>query len=213
MPSRDDLVRDLVGQLHPVRGAASPTVLALGWLAAGWILVAVAMLLVGPFRPGAGGQLLGSLRFATETLFGLAAGVVATWVAFDAGIPGAAPHRRRMAFALGVLALWGSVYAVGLVAPALEPSMLGKRPHCLIEVVVFGLPAAVGALLMMRRLAPLDRGLVGFAVGAAAGAIPGLLMQLACMYDPSHILKFHIAPVGIVTLAAGALAPFVLRRI
>jgi uncharacterized membrane protein YdbT with pleckstrin-like domain len=50
------------------------------------------------------------------------------------------------------------------------------------------------------------------AAGAAAAAIPAILMQLACMYDPLHALSYHLTPVLMVA-ALGALAgPVVLTR-
>jgi len=47
----------------------------------------------------------------------------------------------------------------------------------------------------------------GALLGAAAGAIPGLVMQFACMYEPTHILAYHLAPVGLLTLLGAAIAP------
>jgi hypothetical protein len=48
--------------------------------------------------------------------------------------------------------------------------------------------------------------------GLAAGLIPALYMQIACMYDPGHILLFHILPglsVALATLVC--LRVFVIR--
>ena len=49
--------------------------------------------------------------------------------------------------------------------------------------------------------------------GAAAGAIPGLIMQFACMYVPSHILAFHVGPIAVLALLGAVLGPLLLRRI
>ena len=58
------LIRDLVDDLAPVpRLAGVGTSLTL-WLLASWILIGGAMLLTGPLRPGVGGQLSDSPRFA-----------------------------------------------------------------------------------------------------------------------------------------------------
>jgi len=53
----------------------------------------------------------------------------------------------------------------------------------------------------------------GAVLGAAAGAIPGLLMQLACMYLPEHALTHHVAPVAALAALGAVLGPLVLRRI
>jgi hypothetical protein len=49
--------------------------------------------------------------------------------------------------------------------------------------------------------------------GAAAGAIPGLLMQLACLYIPSHVLIFHLAPALALALVGSLAGRLLLRRI
>jgi hypothetical protein len=49
--------------------------------------------------------------------------------------------------------------------------------------------------------------------GAAAAAVPGLFMQLACMYDPAHILTHHLAPIGVVAALGGLLGLLVFRRL
>jgi hypothetical protein len=91
--------------------------------------------------------------------------------------------------------------------------MAGKRPHCFLEVLIYGAPVLVVGLVLLRRLAPLDRRRTGVVLGAAAGAMPGLLMQLACMYVPEHILTYHIAPAVALALLGGLLGPLFLRRI
>ena len=74
-------------------------------------------------------------------------------------------------------------------------------------------PILVVGLLLLRRLAPLGRWNTGVVAGAAAGSIPALLMQLACIYIPSHILFFHIAPAVVLTLLGSLLGRLLLRRI
>ena len=59
--------------------------------------------------------------------------------------------------------------------------MLGKRENCHLETLLLSLPLLAVGLAVLRRLAPLDRALSGAVLGAGAGAIPALLMQIACM--------------------------------
>jgi hypothetical protein len=80
-------------------------------------------------------------------------------------------------------------------------------------VLIYGAPILVVGLLLLRRLAPLGRWSTGVVAGAAAGSIPALLMQLACIYIPSHILFFHIAPAVVLTLLGSLLGRLLLRRI
>jgi hypothetical protein len=211
--SRSELIRELSQELDPAPRLRGPFQLALLWWIGAWIFVVAATLAVQPMRPGFTDQLLASPRFAVETLFGIAAGAFAIGAAFALGIPGWGSPRRWIALALGLLSLWAGAYLYGLVDPALEPSMLGKRALCFAEVLIYGLPILIAGLLLLRRLAPLDRWSAGLVTGAAAGAIPGLLMQLACLYIPSHILIFHLAPALALALVGSLLGRVLLRRI
>jgi hypothetical protein len=212
VPRRADLIRELAGELRPAPLLRNPRHLALLWGAGAWLFVVGATIAVQPLRPGVLDQLLASPRFAAETLCGLLAGGIAIWVAFAVGTPGRS-QRRWIALALGGLAIWASAYLYGLVSPALEPSMLGKRQICFLEVLLYGLPTLAVGLLLLRRLAPLERWSAGLLMGAAAGAMPGLLMQLACMYVPAHILSHHLGPVVGLALLGALGGPLVLRRI
>jgi hypothetical protein len=211
--SRNELIRQLSEELAPAPRLRGPLQLAALWWFGAWIFVVLATLAVQHMRPGFTDQLLASPRFAGETLFGIAAGAFAIGAAFAVGIPGWGSPRRRIALALGLLALWAGTYFYGLVDPALEPSMLGKRALCFAEVLIYGLPILVAGLLLLRRLAPLERWGAGLVTGAAAGAIPGLLMQLACIYIPSHILTYHVAPVLALALVGSLAGRVLLRRI
>ncbi|UCE87378.1 MAG: DUF1109 family protein [Deltaproteobacteria bacterium] len=213
MRNRSELIRELSAGLGPAPRLRRPHQLALLWWIGTSVFVVIAMLAVQPMRPGFAGQLLASPRFAAETLLGILAGAFAIGVAFAVGIPGWGSPRRRIALSLGLLAVWASAYLYGLVDPALEPSMLGKRALCFGEVWIYGLPSLLAGLLLLRRLAPLERWGAGLVTGAAAGAIPGLLMQLACLYIPAHILTHHLAPALALALLGALLGPVLLRRI
>jgi hypothetical protein len=213
MASRDELIRELSRDLRPAPRLRDPLQLTLIWWVGAFLFVVLATLAVEPMRLGFASQLLASPRFAGETLFGLAAGLIAIRIAFSLGIPGLRSPLRRIGLALGLLALWSSAYVYGLIDPALEPSMLGKRRLCFVEVWLHGVPILLAALLLLRRLAPLKRVRAGLVAGAAAGAIPALFMQLACMYIPSHILIFHIAPGALLLLVGAVAGRLLLRRI
>ncbi len=170
MRSRSELIREISREPAPDTRLRGPIQLALLWWICAWAFVVAASLALQPMRPGFGDQLLASPRFAIETLLGLIAGGIAIQTAFALGIPGWGSPRRRILSACALLACWAGAYVYGLASPALEPSMLGKRPHCFVEVVVYGVPILIAGLLLLRRLAPLGRPSAGFAVGAAAPA-------------------------------------------
>lgn len=200
---RDELIARLASEARPVRRPPPAAVAALVWWLGAWVFTGVALLLAGEFRPGAFGELADHPRFLLESLAGLAASAVLAGFAFADAVPG----RGRLAWlaaGLTLAAAWVLAYVVGLESPALDPGMLGKRPHCFVEALLYSLPPALAGLWLSRRyyvLLPLRNAVV---LTLAAAMLPALAMQFACMYDPAHILTRHILPIPLVVAAAAA---------
>ncbi len=213
MRSRTSLIRSLAEDLQPVGRALSPTALALAWLTGSWILVTVLTIATGPMRPGFAMQLAAEPRFLLESVLGLAVGVLVIRATAGLAIPSPRSAPRQAALALLLLGAWVGAYVYGVYDPALAPSMLGKREYCYLQTLIYAGPPLAAVLWLVRRAAPLARVWTGALAGAAAGSLPALIMQLACMYDPAHILSHHIAPIGAAALVGGLLGPFALRRI
>ena len=211
--TREELIDELADDLTPTRGPRRVESLVAIWLVVSWLLVIGVTLWTAPLRENWLGQLLSSPRFLVECLLGLLAGGATIAGAFALGVPGPGRALRRLLLPLGLLGLWVGAYLLDLFLPALEPSPAGMRNGCTFQVVIYGLPPLLLGLAFLRRLAPLDRAWTGAVVGAAAGAIPALLMQLACMYVPEHILVHHLAPVLLLVALGAGLGAVVLRRV
>lgn len=204
MKTTDELIGQLASELKPVTPVTGTCARSLLWLALSTVFALLAIHWYGPIRPGAIQQLLTHPRFLLEILLGSATIVVLALAGFRAAIP--ASSTPRLAYAgLVMLALWLASYLVGIISPALEPSMLGKREHCVIETFVYGLPPALLGIVVCARLYPLDPAAMALRVGLAAGLIPALYMQLACMYDPVHALTLHMFPGILVGLGCAGL--------
>lgn len=202
MNKHDELIASLSRDLAPVSRAPNVNALAMAWLGLSAVYVVVVTHLLGPIRPGALSQLASEPRFLLESLLGLLAIVWTSLAAFRAAVP-AALTRRFAAVGLVLMSLWLAQYVIGLVSPALEPSELGKRGQCYFETMVYALPPVLIALFFVRRLYPLRYIRTSMSIGLAAGMLPALYMQLACMYEPSHILALHILP-GLAMVLMGA---------
>ncbi len=205
MNDRDRLIGSLTHDLQPVR-----PVMAADWMAVVWVLgsllyvIAVAALW-GPIRVNAIHQLLTVPRFLLESLTGLAAIALVACCAFRAAIPGRLQPSLPLA-GLTLLALWLLQYVIGLWLPALEPSMAGKRDLCWLQTGLFAVPPILVAFLTTKRLYPLRPWQTALGVSLAAGMLPALYMQLACVYIVPHILVYHLLPGLLVALAGTALA-------
>ena len=187
------LISNLSRDLAPVSSPSNINRLAIAWFLLSAIFVVAITHLFGPIRPGAFSQLGTEPRFLLETMLGVAAILWTSLLAFRSAVP-AALSKQFAATGMVLMALWMAQYVIGFVSPALEPSMLGKRDHCFSETLVYSLPVILTGLLLIRRLYPLRPLRTAMSIGLAAGMLPALYMQLACMYEPSHILGYHILP-------------------
>lgn len=210
MNRHNDLIDSLAQDVTP-RARPMPVALqAASWWLAGVLYVVTVTALLGPLRPGAFEQLVAEPRFLVETLLGLfGIGAVAMAV-IASSIPGR-PVRRWVWIAAVALGAWLLNIVSGFMAPTLELGMSGKRPHCFAETLIYALPPMLAALFMVRRLYPLSPMSTGIGAGLAGGLLPAWFMQLACMYEPFHILTHHVMP-GLLMMLVAALLSWVFLR-
>jgi len=207
---RQELIDDLVNDLRAVRRPGKVGRGALLCLLAATLWSVVIVLVTGPLRPGALRDLATHPLFIVETLLA-ALTIVALGVSvLRSAIPGERHMALRFLWLLPAAA-WMSVYVAELAYPPAWVSHFGARYKCNLQVVLFSLPAFALYLWSARRLFPLRPRTTGFLAGAAAAAIPGALMQFACVYVPEHILAFHLAPVAIVAVLGALAGPYLLR--
>jgi hypothetical protein len=211
--SRERLIDSLAGDLTPVTPPLRPLPAALAWWLGSWVFVIAVTLATGPMRSGFETQLATIPRFALECLVGLAASLAAIWGALELAVPGPRSVWRRTAAAASLLGLWLVAYVIGTWAPAIEPSMLGKREGCFYQTLVFAVAPFLVGLWLLRRRVVLDRAWAGLWLGAAAAGIPALIMQVACMYDPLHMLEAHLLPVLMIAGLGAVSAGIALRRL
>lgn len=209
--SRERLITRLAAGLEPVNRPGQSAALVLFSVVASAVFALALLLAGGPFRPGSVSELAESPRFLVESLVGVAAIVALAATGLRLAVPALGAPLVRAALPLALLAAWIGFYVYGLHAPALEPSMAGKRAHCFAETLLAGLPGLAVGLVLARRLWPLHGAWSGFLIGLAAGATPALAMQFACMYLPGHILTHHVLPGLAVGLAGTALGAALLR--
>ncbi|QFU74789.1 DUF1109 family protein [Halioglobus maricola] len=193
MRKSEQLIVRLAADMAPVQQIPDPGRWAGVWLLCSVVALVIAIHLTGPVRATAGEQLFSEWRFALEMLVGATAAVALATAAFQAASPGRLSS-GFLKFAVGVGVMWVAGFAFGLVSPALEPSMEGKRAHCVFESFFLGLLPLVAALTLQRKMYALNPVMAALLAGLAAGILPALYMQVACMYEPMHVLKFHVAP-------------------
>jgi len=206
------LISDLSRDLAPVSNPKKINSLAMAWFLFSACYIVLVTDLIDPIRPGALTQLITNPRFLLETLLGLAAIFWISLAAFRSSVPAALSKQFATAGTV-LLVLWLAQYLIGLFSPALNPSTLGERPHCWLETMLYAVPVILAGLYFVRRFYPLRPVRTAMSIGLAAGMLPALYMQIACMYNPAHILIFHILPGSLmVGVSAGIAAIWRPRR-
>ena len=154
------LVERLAADLEPVRRVAPAWLASCLWLGATWGAVLAFLAWTGGFRPGLGQQLATSLPFAAQLVLGFVASVGLAHAAYHLSIPGAEQPTRAKAFAIGSFLLVVASYGIALWWPYLEPSMVGKREDCHLEVLAIGLVGLLTAVPSLSRRVPRPRSLI-----------------------------------------------------
>jgi Negative regulator of sigma F len=191
---RNRFIREIAAGHKPVRTLWQPGPRTAVWFAVVLVVTTVAMLLRQEFRPGFAGQLVQHPVLLAEVVSALALTVLAAYAALVNAVPGARVPRPAVA------ATWvaGAVFAVGLATEftvlAPESSTLGSRPHCWIEVFIYGAAGTWLMVILARRGWVRFNWLHGAGYGIAA-VVPAALMQLACMYEPVHNMLYHFLPI------------------
>jgi len=199
---RHSLISDLSRDLAPVKLPPSLNKLSVVWFVLSAIYVIAITQMFGPIRPGALTQLVTAPRFLLETMLGVVAILWIGLLAFRSSVP-AALSKRFAVTGIVLLGLWLVQYVIGLFSPALNPSTLGARSHCWLETMLYAVPVILAGLYFVRQFFPLRPVRTAMSIGLVAGMLPALYMQIACMYDPVHILLAHILP-GLLMVGVGA---------
>ena len=208
--SRTELIKHLSTNVPQVRPRNSILLAAILWFFTSWIYVIALSLYLGPLRSGALESLLTSPQFAFESFVGLISGALFCLIAFQESIPGLR-HKWLIYLSYFSALLWISCYVVDLSFPAIEPSRVGKRAHCVLEAYLYNIPPLIAGYLLIYRRFPLDSIRAGIFIGISAGMLPALFMQLACMYEPQHILTHHLGP-SLVVIVAGAMLGLIFKK-
>ena len=209
--NENDLIEQLTRDLSPV-ARPRPLALVLGaWLLCSVVYVVTLMALLGPYRPGFADQLVTHPRFAFEMLLGIGALLCFAVAAFNAAVPGRGSKRILIA-GWFMAAGWLSHFLAGDIYVVLEPSMAGKRELCALEAYLYSVPPLLAAIWLQHKRFTLDPVRAAVYAAVTAAMIPALVMQLACMYVPSHILEAHVLPVGILAGVTG-IVTFVLAHL
>jgi hypothetical protein len=211
--SRQILIGDLVGDLTPVRHAGQTWRLWLAWLAIASLYSTAIVLITGTVR----GNALTALRDVPAYALEILAATVAIALLSHTALRTAIPHGRswppRVALPALALGAWIGLVVWGLIGePALPATIQDQRPHCFSQALIFSVPSLGLMLWLARGLLPLAPRVTAALAGAAAAALPAVLMQIACKYEPVHALAYHLSAIPLVAALGALIGPRILAR-
>jgi len=200
---RRDFVEHLIEDLSPVRAAEPTTSTIAVWVSLAWLIAGTLVLATGPLRDGAIATLATSPRYTLEFILAVLGGLTAVLAGLELGVPGESRISRLAVPPVLLFGGWIAIVVYGVGDPAIETGLLGRRPYCDVQTILFAFPALGIGLFALRRRALFLRNTTGALLGLAAASVPAAWMQLACLYDPQHALTHHLAPIGLVGVVGG----------
>ncbi|NJN50925.1 MAG: DUF1109 domain-containing protein [Gammaproteobacteria bacterium] len=198
----DALVESLSRGVRAVAPVWSPAAASGTWLILETAFVCALTITIAPLREGWFEQFTTVPMFTLEMLTGTIAMVLFAVASFRSAVPGLDTRLLTLA-AMAMTGLWLASFVVGLLTtPALELGMAGKRDHCVWETFLYALPPLCVAAILTRRRLPLHTKRTAALAGLSAGLAPAVVMQIACMYEPWHILVHHVGPAAAIIAVA-----------
>ena len=205
MPSTEELIATLSGQLRPVRRLWPPLWRALGWSLLATTVIA-ALTLIRGLRADMQTE-LGDPAYYVQVTGAWLTGAAATLAAFNVSLP----DRSRLWLLLPApfVLLWLSGFAYGCLGdwisvPAGAP-VIADSVRCLETIVMASLPLFLVLWLMLRRNRPLQSPVTAWIGGLAVAGFADTAHLLIHVVQASLlVLLINLLPVAAIILLSGA---------
>ncbi len=205
------LIQELTSDIdnHQPRILSIPSLMAI-WFIVCFLLTAIIMYWIEPFRENFIQQIFESPLFMSETIFGFIAIILLACCAFYSSIPGLSYNFRWVA--ITSFFVWIGIIVSGLSEPVLPGSMVGKRDLCFLEIMLYGIPLAGFMTFFVYRRYTTKPIISAVFIAVSSMFIPAFIMQYACMYEAHHNLLFHLLPATIMSLVLMPVLIMILSR-
>nr|WP_295890309.1 DUF1109 domain-containing protein [uncultured Devosia sp.] len=209
----DDLIVRLSTDLKPVRRMAMARLL-IGATVLSTIVAIAAMNMWLGMRPDMDSA-MATMNFWTKFTYTLSVALLGGVATLALARPdGRTRWPWYIALALLALLVIGAFYQLARAEPDdMMPLIVGGSSLvCPWRIVVLGLPILLGAILALRRLAPRNPTLAGFAAGIMAGGAGAWVYSFACAETGMMFLAlWYTLGILIVGVIGAALGRFLLR--
>jgi hypothetical protein len=209
----DRLIEQLVASASPVRRLVDPRRRAAVWTALALVCVALGVAHYGVRRDFADAMVF--VPFLLRLPLIAATMWLSVVTALRLAVPGADQRAWTRWWPLVLLGALVAVSAaeVTLVALVGDVGSPLRAWTCVRKLTFVGAIPAVGAIVLIRRAAPLDPVWTALLALVASGAAGALTSELACpVHAPMHVMLWHILPIAVYA-ALGTLAIWLVVRL
>jgi len=214
--SREDLIAALTEDLTPVRRVTARD---------GVVIIAFAAVLVAALCAAIFGFWFGMLEGEASPFFWITNGLLAltgaasTGALAAMGVPRIAPKTSApfwSAAMLGILPLTAIITFLTLeaghehAADLMNPTMMDWK--CAAASLAAGFAVSIGAVIYLRRSAPVSLQRAGWLTGIASGSLGALSYGITCPVDDiAHLGLYHVGPVALAAILSRYAVPALIR--
>jgi hypothetical protein len=204
----ESVIQELVTQCQPIEPLKPPAIRFSQWAISALVLIFVGVTILRP--PNEIWARVNDPSFVVTALAMLSLALISTFSAFVLTIPDDR-NRRFDLFPMGTVIV--SFMLVGYLL--LTSNVADSHPSYICVLRIIGLSVLPAALLfqMLRRAAPLRPGLTGLLAVLGSLSFSEIGVQFLCLNSlGSHVLVWHLLPIGLIALAGFSLGKLVLGR-
>jgi hypothetical protein len=190
MNDAEQLIREIAGDVRPVRRIPSVTLRWVVWLA----LAAASLATLAALEARRAGGLAGLATAGTvrDVVLLLAAAALAAWTCLALAVPGRASSPALRWTPAVLLGVWIAVVAF---AAAGDANGCGSGIACVLTTLLVAAPSAAALYVLNRRAAATRPLWLGALLTGAAAAVGAAGARLCCAGDaPLHLLVWHALP-------------------
>lgn len=198
----NNTIQTLAADLKPVKNPLHPGILFVIWSAAALLFLLGAYAFTGWFRPNVITELATSPRYLLQTIVGFTLVFSASFLAFQWARPTDGDNTISFWSVVLLLLFYNLIVISEILYPSLPLSEAGYRPFCAIEVLLFSLAPLALMIKFLKFWAPTQLWKTTLVASIGSVGFSMMMMQLACKYDPVHVLVGHLLPFTIVIIVA-----------
>jgi hypothetical protein len=194
-----NFITNLSGELSEVDVFLSAEKRSFVWIVVHFLFIAVMMMLFQPFRNSLGDDIF-SIKFQIEIALFFVSLFIAGYFSFLSFVPGAILDGKMKFVLVPIFFLVIFLFGASIYTSFSGDALRSMRKFCEFEILLYSILPLVHMFYMVKKGQNYFNKWSIVAASLASTLIPATLMHMACAYDYTHLLIFHLGPVAFVTV-------------